>query len=124
MIRLLAEGTPDQRRGAHHAPSTSTVAATHRRTEPPKPGLVRVADASAGAGAGAGTGAAIDLEVWALPPVGFADFVASLPQPMAVGTVDLADGTSVAGFLCEPAGLEGARDITSYGGWRSYLAGG
>jgi allophanate hydrolase len=27
----------------------------------------------------------------------------------------------VLGFLCEQAGLEGATEITHYGGWRAYL---
>ena len=35
--------------------------------------------------------------------------------------VELADGTQVHGFLCEPFALEGARDISHYGGWRAYL---
>ncbi|MFB7756476.1 hypothetical protein ACFC18_43910 [Streptomyces sp. NPDC056121] len=26
------------------------------------------------------------------------------------------------GFLCEPQAVEGAREITSYGSWRAYLA--
>jgi allophanate hydrolase len=84
-------------------------------TVPPKPGLVRVDD---------GTGAAIELEVWALPPVGFAEVVAGLPRPMVVGPVTLGDGTEVTGFMCEPAAAAGSTDITSYGGWRAYLASG
>jgi allophanate hydrolase len=41
---------------------------------------------------------------------------------MALGPVALSDGRTVTGFLCEPAALTGARDITSFGGWRAYLA--
>ncbi|MGO4421840.1 allophanate hydrolase, partial [Streptomyces sp. MCAF7] len=48
----------------------------------------------------------------------------TLPRPMAIGSVELADGAQVPVFLCEPAGLENAKDITPYGGWRSYLAAG
>jgi allophanate hydrolase len=40
---------------------------------------------------------------------------------MALGSVELADGTRVPGFLCEPAALTDAEDITAYGGWRAYL---
>ncbi len=40
---------------------------------------------------------------------------------MTLGSIQLSDGTSVPGFLCEPAALENAQDITTYGGWRSYL---
>ena len=96
--------------------SVTTTAATYALfaldTNPPKPGLVRV---------GAG-GAAIEVEVWRVPPVGFASFVAALPPPMTVGPVSLADGSVVTGFGCEPIALEGAEDITSFGGWRSFLA--
>lgn len=83
-------------------------------TDPPKPGLVRVSDPAAGA--------SIELEIWALSPTGFADFVATLSAPMVIGSVALDDGSRVSGFLCEPVALEGATDITASGGWRSYLA--
>jgi allophanate hydrolase len=80
-------------------------------TTPPKPGLVRVPEG----------GSAIEAEVWELPAEGLGTLVAALPRPMAIGGVDLADGTRVPGFLCEPAATAGARDITSYGGWRAFL---
>ena len=97
---------------------TTTSADAYRlyalpNTVPPKPGLVRV---------GAGHGTAIELDVWALPPDGFGTFVASIPAPLCIGTVELADGTTTSGFLCEPGALDGATDITSFGGWRAYRA--
>lgn len=45
----------------------------------------------------------------------------ALPRPMTLGNVELADGSSVPGFLCEPSALNEAVDITQYGSWRSYL---
>jgi allophanate hydrolase len=81
-------------------------------TVPPKPGLVRVA---------AG-GAAIDVEVWALPQSQVGSFLAGVPSPLGLGQIELADGSRVHGFLCESAALDGARDITEFGGWRAYLA--
>ena len=81
-------------------------------TVPAKPGLVR-APGLAGGGIG--------LEIWSLPAEGFARFVDHVPQPLCIGRIDLADGTQVAGFLCEPAALDGARDITAFGGWRGYI---
>jgi allophanate hydrolase len=81
-------------------------------TEPPKPGLVRVADG----------GAAIEVEVWALDPAGFGSFVAEVPAPLAIGTVVLADGSAVMGFTCEGVAVAGAPDITVHGGWRAWLA--
>ena len=82
-------------------------------SKPAKPGLVRVAD---------GAGAAIKAEVWALDPESFGAFVAKIPAPLGVGTVRLADGSTVKGFLAEPEGLKGATDISTFGGWRAYLA--
>lgn len=82
-------------------------------TTPPKPGLSFV---------GSDNGAAIEVEVWELEPAAFGSFVAEIPRPMGIGTTLLDDGSSVKGFICEPAAIEGALDITSYGGWRSYRA--
>ena len=33
-----------------------------------------------------------------------------------------ADWRSVKGFICEPWALSDARDITSFGGWRAFIA--
>ncbi len=82
-------------------------------TTPPKPGLVRVA---------AGQGAPIAVEVWSLEPAAFGSFVAGIPAPLGIGTLALADGSSVKGFLAEAAATTGARDISGFGGWRAYLA--
>jgi allophanate hydrolase len=79
-------------------------------TEPPKPGVVRVA----------ADGASLPGELWALSPAALGTFLAAIPQPMALGEVELDDGRTVVGFLCEPLALEGAEDITAYGGWRAY----
>ena len=84
-------------------------------TVPPKPGLERVA---------AGTGAAIEIEVWALSPAAFGTFVAAIPSPLGIGALQLGDGSTVKGFICEPAALAGARDITAFGGWRAFLRNG
>ncbi|WP_247887088.1 allophanate hydrolase [Azospirillum sp. SYSU D00513] len=81
-------------------------------TVPAKPGLVRDA---------AGPGG-IELEVWELDTASFGSFVAEVPAPMAIGSVELADGSRVKGFLCEPIALEGAEEITRFGGWRNWLA--
>ena len=82
-------------------------------TIPPKPGLLRVA---------AGSGVAIKVELWALSAEGFGRFVAGIPSPMAIGTLTLADGRAVKGFLVEPIATEGARDISEFGGWRTFMA--
>ena len=83
-------------------------------TTPPKPGLLRV---PAGA-----DGAAIEVEVWRMDRARFGDFYARVPAPLCFGTIELEDATSVSGFLCEAHATTGARDISTLGGWRSYLA--
>ncbi len=83
-------------------------------TTPAKPGMLRVE---------AGAGAAIELELWALSDEAFGKFVAAIPPPLSIGTVRLADGRSVKGFIVEAADVTQARDISSFGGWRAYAAG-
>jgi allophanate hydrolase len=78
---------------------------------PFRPGLLKVADG----------GAAIELEVWALPSAQVGSFVAAIPAPLGIGRCELADGSSVSGFICEGYAEAGATDITAYGGWRAYL---
>lgn len=81
---------------------------------PVKPGLVRVADG----------GASVDAELWSLPRAAYGAFVAEIPPPLGIGTVELEDGSRVQGFLCEAWTTSGRRDITSWGGWRAWLASG
>ena len=66
-------------------------------------------------------GASIALEIWALPAEGFGRFVAAIPAPLSIGTLTLADGRTVKGFLAESDGVNGARDISSFGGWRAFV---
>ncbi|MRD48663.1 allophanate hydrolase [Caenimonas koreensis DSM 17982] len=96
---------------AHTAPHYRLFALPN--TTPPKPGLLRVE---------AGTGAAIAIEVWEMPLEHYGSFVALIPAPLCIGTLALADGSHVQGFVCEPQALQGAQDITSFGGWRAYIA--
>jgi allophanate hydrolase len=81
-------------------------------TAPPKPGMLRVEP---------GKGTAIELEVWALSAAAFGQFVAAIPPPLSIGTIKLSDGRGVKGFLVEAAGVDGARDISAFGGWRAYM---
>jgi allophanate hydrolase len=80
-------------------------------TSPPKPGLVFD---------GAGPGA-IEVELWDMAEEAFGSFVAQVPAPLSIGTVKLADGRTVKGFLCEAFATAGAEEITGYGGWKAWL---
>jgi allophanate hydrolase len=82
-------------------------------TTPPKPGMLRVDE---------GAGSAIKLELWALSAASFGKFVAAIPPPLSIGTIRLADGRGIKGFLVEPAAINGARDISAFGGWRAFMA--
>jgi allophanate hydrolase len=66
-------------------------------------------------------GARIEVEVWAVPTEQLGGFVAAIPAPLAVGKVELDDGRWLPGFVCEPYGVETAREITALGGWKAYL---
>jgi allophanate hydrolase len=81
-------------------------------TTPPKPALIHVGDG----------GASLEVEVYELDAAGFGSFVAEVPAPLAIGTVSLEDGTEVKGFVAEPRAIEGAEDVTRFGGWRGYIA--
>jgi hypothetical protein len=57
-----------------------------------------------------------------LDPAAFGDFVSKIPEPLGIGKITLADGTQVPGFIAEPRAVHGAEEITSFGGWRAWLA--
>jgi allophanate hydrolase len=67
-------------------------------------------------------GAPIEVEVWLVPGDKLGGFVAAIPAPLGIGKVTLADQSQVSGFLCEAHALTSAQDITSFGGWRAWLA--
>jgi allophanate hydrolase len=102
-------------RGAVFVERTTTSAAYRlyalNGTVPPKPGLAR-----------GGNGAPIEVELWDVPTEHIGSFIAGIPSPLGIGTLELADGRSVKGFICEPWAIANATDITRFGGWRAYLA--
>jgi allophanate hydrolase len=82
-------------------------------TVPAKPGMIKRQTG----------GAAIRLEVWEMPLAAFGAFAASIPAPLGIGKVELADGMEVPGFVCEAYASEQSEDITAYGGWRQAVQG-
>lgn len=83
-------------------------------TVPPKPGLRRVAP---------GAGFHIEVEIWSMPEEQFGSFMKLVGAPLGIGTLIVEDGSPVKGFICEGIAFESAKDISSCGGWRSYLQG-
>ncbi len=105
------------RRGARLAFDART-ASSYRMylLDGPRPGLTRtVANDEAGPG--------IEVEVWSVPAAELGGFAATVEPPLAIGPLELSDGRRILGFVCTADGADPARDITSFGGWRSYLAG-
>jgi allophanate hydrolase len=95
---------------------TTTTAPEYRlfaltQAKPAKPGLLRV---------GAAQGSAIPIEIWSMPMSEFGSFVNLIPSPLGIGRLQLIDGRQVQGFLCESLAVQGAQDITHWGGWRAY----
>ncbi|OLL17139.1 MULTISPECIES: allophanate hydrolase [unclassified Rhodococcus (in: high G+C Gram-positive bacteria)] len=84
---------------------------TALNTTPPKPGLVRH---------GAGRGAPIAGEVFRVSEAGLGRFLAALPAPMTLTSVELSDGRWVVGFGCTHDAAADAVDITEFGGWVAY----
>lgn len=78
---------------------------------PARPGLIRVLSG----------GTTIVLEIWALPIKNYGTFVSGVPAPLGFGTLTLADGRTVNGFLCEHYATLDATDISHLKSWREYL---
>lgn len=80
---------------------------------PERPGLVRTE----------GSGSQpVAVEIWSLPNNQVGSFLAGIPSPLGLGSVELDDGSFVKGFICEASGTAGGRDISEFGDWRTYLS--
>jgi len=73
-------------------------------TDPPKPGLVRD-----------GGAASVEVDIFELSRPKLGAFMRNVKPPLAIGSIELDDGSVVKGFLCEPYALEKAVDITESG---------
>ncbi|WP_101524636.1 allophanate hydrolase [Nocardioides houyundeii] len=111
---LEGELTSRSARWAGTVRTSSTYRLLALDTVPPKPGLVRVP-------LGDGGGVSVTGELWQLPVAALGDFLAALPEPMALGRVELADGSWVPGFACAADAAAAGRDISEHGDWLRYL---
>jgi allophanate hydrolase len=98
-----------ERRGAYWD-GPVTLAPRYRMvaldTHPPKPGVVRSND-----------GAELAAERWLLSEAALGSFLAELPEPMLLGSVQLSDGSTAVGFACDAVAASLGRDITHFGDW-------
>lgn len=59
--------------------------------------------------------AQIEVDVYDLPLESVGAFMQQVKPPLSIGTVHLADGRYVKGFLCEECAAADAEDITKLG---------
>ena len=64
----------------------------------------------------------VAVEVWQVPAAGLASVLMKEPAGLFVGKVPLSDGEVVLGVIGEPELVRGRKEISSYGGWRKYIA--
>jgi allophanate hydrolase len=65
-------------------------------------------------------GASVEVELHELPLAAVGALLSLLPAPLAIGRVELADGSSVCGLLCAHR-PDDAVDVTRHGSWPRYL---
>ncbi|KAL5322618.1 hypothetical protein ACEPPN_010591 [Leptodophora sp. 'Broadleaf-Isolate-01'] len=67
-------------------------------------------------------GCAIELEVWNVPTMEVSKFSRSIPAPLFIGEVELADSSWVHGFAFNNDNPNAVNlDISHFGGWRNFL---
>ncbi|MGW8482777.1 allophanate hydrolase [Microbacterium sp. NPDC055903] len=65
-------------------------------------------------------GAELPGELWRLSPLALSTLLRSIAAPLALGEIELSDGSTVLGFTASVDLTQ--RDITAFGGWRAYRA--
>ena len=65
-------------------------------------------------------GHAIEVSVWDIPLAEFANFMMAIAAPLALGNIELSDGSWVKGFIFEDYALDKSTDISEYGSWQNY----
>lgn len=81
-------------------------------TTPPKPGLIRSTS---------GVGGHIQGELYRISEASLGHFLAALPAPMALTSVELENGNRVVGFTVTHDATVTATDITQHQSWTRYL---
>lgn len=95
----------------------ATATAPHYRMKllpggaPLRPAIVRVEDG----------GVPVQVEVWSMPRSAVGAFLERIPAPLGLGSVELADGSWVRGFICGADLSESARDISAFGSFRTFM---
>lgn len=94
--------------GAQYVESTKTANSYklyELDTVPMKPGIIKSEEG----------GEAIAVDIYSIPIEKFGAFMAQVPSPLCMGSVELCNGERVTGFLTEAYLLKKAKDITAKG---------
>ena len=67
-------------------------------------------------------GNTVDVELYAISEEGVKQVLAKEPPGLTIKEITLIDGASVLGVVGEDDIIKGQKEITSYGGWRNYIA--
>ena len=67
-------------------------------------------------------GNTVDVELYAISEEGVKQVLSKEPPGLTIKEITLIDGASVLGVVGENDIIKGQREITSYGGWRNYIA--
>ena len=67
-------------------------------------------------------GNTVDVELYAISDEGVKQVLAKEPPGLTIKEITLIDGASVLGVVGEDDIIKGQKEITSYGGWRNYIA--
>ena len=121
-ILLAVNGT--LMRGLELNPNMLAVGATFVREDATVPAyrLFSIGDRHPGMVRVASGGVPVAVEVWSVPPDGLASILLKEPPGLSIGKVRLISGEETLGVLAEPILCECQREITSFGGWRAYIA--
>lgn len=67
-------------------------------------------------------GTAIAVEIWKVPSDNLSTILLQEPPGLCIGKVYLENGEVVLGVLGEPILCENQKEITQWGGWRTYIS--
>lgn len=121
-ILLAVNGT--LMRGLELNPNMLAVGATFVREDSTVPAyrLFSIGDRHPGMFRVASGGVSVAVEVWSVPADGLASILLKEPPGLSIGKVSLLNGDETLGVLAEPILCKDQREITSFGGWRAYVA--
>ena len=89
---------------SYHAHTTDAYRLYELPSNPVKPGLVKKE---------AGSGEKIEVDIFEIPKNKLGEFMSHVSTPLTIGDIELENGKTVKGFLCQEYAAKNAKDITS-----------